>query len=157
MFPIAKLLPIAAGLALSLPTQGRAELRTVRLQRVLPARLGESSRTRISRIFKDVAVLYGFSGVAPRGPVAGAVLDRYFRSSGAAEAGTSRASGRLLAHFAEHAMVSARGSTDADQEAACRSDVCHFLDDRLSLRDHRMKSPDGRDVIDVLLRRLATL
>ena len=119
-------------IARSLVRAGHSAADAARLQRVLAARLGESSRARMSRIFKDVPVLYGFSGVAPLGPVAGAVLDRYFRSAGAAEVGSSRASARLLAHFADHAMVSARGITDTDQEAAYRSDVCPFVDDRLS-------------------------
>jgi hypothetical protein len=40
-----------------------------------------------------------------------------------------------------------------------RSDIAGIDEAKLaqSLRDHRMKSPDGRDVIDVLIRRLGTL
>lgn len=93
---------------------------------------GESSRERMRQVFKDVPVIYGFSSVAPLGPVAAATLSGYFRSNGAREIGQGHPSSRLLAHFAPYAMTATEGMTDRDPHAALRRDVCQFADDRLS-------------------------
>ena len=57
------------------------------------------------QIFKDVPVIYGFSSMAPLGPIAGSTLDRYFRATGAREIGKGRPSSRLLGHFAPFGMT----------------------------------------------------
>ena len=45
------------------------------------------------QIFKDVPVIYGFSSMAPLGPIAASTLSRYFRASGEREIGQGRPSG----------------------------------------------------------------
>ena len=47
--------------------------------RVLGAGHGESSRDRMRQMFKDVPVIYGFSSVAPLGPIAASTSSSYFR------------------------------------------------------------------------------
>jgi len=116
----------------SLVRDGHSRAEADRLLRSLNARHGESSRDRMRLVFKDVPAIYGFSSVAPLGPVAGAALNRYFQAAGPNEVAEGRTSARLLAHFAPHAMTAAKGMTDADQHAAMRHDVCQFADDRLS-------------------------
>ena len=93
---------------------------------------GESSRDRMRLVFKDVPVIYGFSSVAPLGPVAASTLSGYFRATGPGEIGQGRASSRLLQRFAPYAMTATRGMSDQDPNAAVRRDVCRFVDDRLS-------------------------
>ncbi len=100
--------------------------------RLLNAGHGESSRDRMRLVFENVPVIYGFSAVAPLGPIAAATLTSYFRARGAREIGQGRASAALLGQFAPHGMSVARGMTDADPHAAVRQDVCQFVDDRLS-------------------------
>jgi hypothetical protein len=80
------------------------------------------------RIFADVPVIYGFSASAPVGVAAAASLDRYF-TSGAAEVGSGRRSGRLLAAFARSGMTATRGAGDARGE---RREICPFFDERTS-------------------------
>ena len=58
--------------------------------RELNERYAQSNRDRMRSIFKDVPVIYGFSGKAPLGPTAGAVLDRYFQSGAAGDIGSGR-------------------------------------------------------------------
>jgi hypothetical protein len=82
-------------------------------------------------------VIYGFSSVAPLGPVAASMLERYFRSNGAGEIGQGRASSRLLGQFSPFAMTVTQGMTERDPHAAARHDVCQFADDRLSV-DNRL-------------------
>jgi hypothetical protein len=84
------------------------------------------------QVFTDVPVIYGFSSVAPLGPIAGSALGSYFRSQGAGEVGRGRASAGLLRQFAPFAMTTAAGMTDKDPHAAVRQDVCQFVDDRLT-------------------------
>jgi len=100
--------------------------------RALNAGHGESSRDRMRQVFKDVPVIYGFSSVAPLGPIAASNLSSYFRASGASEIGQGRASSRLLGQFAPFAMTVTPGMTDQDPHAAVRHDVCQFADERLS-------------------------
>jgi len=115
----------------SLVREGHSLKEAERQLRALNAGHGESSRDRMRQVFKDVPVIYGFSSVAPLGPVAAATLSGYFRSNGAREIGQGRASGRLLGHFGPYAMTVTQGMTDQDPHAAVRSDVCQFADDRL--------------------------
>jgi hypothetical protein len=100
--------------------------------RALNAGHGESSRDRMRQVFKGVPVIYGFSSVAPLGPVAAGVLDGHFRSRGAKAIGLGRASPGLLARFAPFSMSVAAGMTDNDPQAPVRESVCRFVDDRLS-------------------------
>ena len=100
--------------------------------RALNADHGESSRDRIRQVFRNVPVIYGFSAVAPLGPVAASTLDRFFRTNGAGDIGRGRTSGRLLAQFAPFGMSTTQGLTDKDPQAGVRRDVCQFVDDRLS-------------------------
>lgn len=93
---------------------------------------GQSSRDRMRLVFKDVPVIYGFSSVAPLGPIAGARLERYLQATGTGEIGRGRPSGRLLAQFAGHGLTATQGMTDRDPHADVRGDVCRFVDDRLS-------------------------
>src|ERR1700674_4227776 len=122
----------SAEIGRSLVRSGYSRADAERLSRALSARHGESSRDRMRLIFKDVPVIYGFSSVAPLGPTAASVLDRYFQSAGTREVGSGRASAKLLNQFAGHSLVVASGLSDSDPRTAYRQDVCHFGDDRLS-------------------------
>lgn len=108
---------------------GRADARLRQLG--IDAGAGESSRERMRRIFEDVPVIYGFSSVAPLGPVAGATLENYFREHGAREIGSGRASAGLLAHFAAFDLDAVRGHRSGDAGAQARDEICLFSDDRV--------------------------
>ena len=103
-----------------------------RLSRELGALHGESSKGRMQLIFRDVPEIYGFSSVAPLGPVAASLLNRYFQSAGVSEIGGGRANTRLVSQFAGHSMALSSGMTDKDPRIGYRNDVCQFADDRLS-------------------------
>jgi hypothetical protein len=102
--------------------------------RELNERHAESNRDRMRSIFKDVPVIYGFTGKAPLGHAAGPLLDRYFRAGAGSETeiGSGRASGALLGLFGPSSMTAASGLTDGELLAAHRQDACHFSDDRLT-------------------------
>jgi len=102
-----------------------------KLVRGLNARHGASAKDRIRQVFKDVPAIYGFSSVAPLGPVAADRLSRYFQG-GKGEVGTGRPNGRLISAFAMHNMTVARGISDAEPAAEVRRDVCQFVDGRMS-------------------------
>ena len=116
----------------SLVREGHSLREAERQLRLLNAGHGESSRDRMRQVFKDVPVIYGFSSVAPLGPIAASTLNGYFRANGAREIGQGRTSSRLLAQFAPFAMTATQGLTDQDPQAAVRRDVCQFADDRSS-------------------------
>ncbi len=116
----------------SLVREGHSLKEAERQLRALNAGHGESSRDRMRQVFKDVPVIYGFSSVAPLGPVAASTLNKYFRGSGTREVGSGRSSKSLLGHFAPFAMTVTQGMTDGDPHAAVRDDVCHFADDRVT-------------------------
>jgi len=116
----------------SLLREGLSLKAALQQQRSLNAGHGESSRDRMRQVFKDVPVIYGFSTLAPLGPVAASTLDGYFRRQGAREIGRGRASASLLQQFAPFGMSVAQGMTDKDPHADVRQDVCQFVDDRLS-------------------------
>ena len=122
----------SAEIVRSLVREGQTPADAARTARALDARHGDSARDRMRQVFKDVPVIYGFSSVAPLGPVAASTLSRYFQSTGPREIGTGQVSGRLLAHFGANAMAVTRGISDTDPHAAVRRDVCQFADDRLS-------------------------
>jgi hypothetical protein len=103
------------------------------------------------QIFPNVPVIYGFSSVAPLGPTAASILNRYFRSGGVHEVGSGRASARLLGHFRPHSMTVTAGLRDFEPRTVHRRDVCQFADDRLSPAQkldfvHRLM---GRDMAEV--------
>lgn len=102
-----------------------------KLVRALNARHGASAKDRIRRVFKDVPAIYGFSSVAPLGPVAAGTLSRYFQG-GRGEVGTGRPNGRLISTFAANGMTVTRGISDAEPAAEVRRDVCQFVDGRMS-------------------------
>jgi len=116
----------------SLARSGHSRAESERVARSLRLRHGESSRDRMRHAFKDVPAIYGFSSVAPLGPVAATILQRHLLSGGSSEVGSGRTSARLLGHFAAHAMVATGGSGSAGPLAAHGEDVCSFSDDRRS-------------------------
>lgn len=122
---------ISGEVARSYEREGSSPQDAARLARQLSQQRGESSRDRMRLLFKDVPVIYGFSSVAPLGPVAGSVLNNYFRRAGSSEIGKGRASSSLLRQFSSHSMVAARGIAAGDPLAPLRQDVCKFADDRL--------------------------
>lgn len=130
----------------SLVREGHSREEAQRQLRSLNAGHGESSRDRMRQVFKDVPVIYGFSSVAPLGPVAASTLDGYFRATGAREIGQRRPSSRLLGQFSPFAMSVTQGMTDQDPHAHVRRDVCQFVDDRLS-------DPQRLDFVHQLLQR----
>jgi hypothetical protein len=116
----------------SLVRSGHTRAEAEQLSHALSARHGESSRDRMRLIFRDVPAIYGFSSVAPLGPTAGSILNRYFQSTGTSEIGSGRPSARLLGQFSGHSLTVSSGVTDSDPRMAYRRDVCQFSDDRLS-------------------------
>ena len=122
----------SAEIGRSLARSGRTPAEAERLVSELNERHARSNRDRMRSIFKDVPVIYGFSGKAPLGPAAATVLDRYVQSGASAEFGSGRASTALLTLFAPASMTVAGGVSDAEPLAAYRQDACHFSDDRLS-------------------------
>ena len=116
----------------SLVREGRSLRDAQRQLQALNAEHGHSSRDRMRLVFKDVPAIYGFSSVAPLGPMAAASLNRFFQADGAREVGQGRPSRRLLTQFASHGLAVAQGMTDKDPHADVRRDVCQFVDDRLS-------------------------
>jgi hypothetical protein len=116
----------------SLVREGHSPAKARRQLQALTAAHGESSRDRMRQVFKDVPVIYGFSSLAPLGPIAASTLDRYFRATGAGEIGRGRRSSRLLGTFAPFSMSAAPGMTDKDPHIEARQDMCQFADDRSS-------------------------
>jgi hypothetical protein len=121
---------VTAEVVRSLVREGNSLKEATRQLHALNAGHGESSHTRMRQVFKDVPVIYGFSSVAPLGPIAAATLGGYFRSNGAREIGKGRTSRSLLAHFAPFGMTVTQGMTQSDPHAGVRADVCKFADDR---------------------------
>ncbi len=121
-----------AELVRRLVREGQSPKEAERQLRTLNAGHGESGRDRMRQVFKNVPVIYGFSSVAPLGPIAASTLSSYFRANGTKEIGQGRASSRLLGHFAAHSMTVTQGMTEQDPHAAVRRDVCRFADDRSS-------------------------
>jgi hypothetical protein len=122
----------SAEIVRSLVREGHSRKEAERQLQSLSAGHGQSSRDRMRQVFKDVPVIYGFSSVAPLGPIAASTLSGYFRTNGAREIGQGHPSSRLLAQFASYAMTVTEGMTDRDPYASVRRDVCQFTDDRLS-------------------------
>lgn len=122
----------SAEIVRSLVREGHSRKDAEEHLKALNASHAESARDRMRLVFKDVPVIYGFSSVAPLGPVAAASLNRYFAGGGAREIGLGRPSARLLARFEPFGMTVTQGMRDQDPLAEVRDDVCHFADERLS-------------------------
>ncbi len=116
----------------SLVRAGRSQAEAEHLARALDQRHGESNRDGMRRIFMNVPVIYGFSSLAPLGPTAAMLLNRYFESAPVAAVGSGRANPKLLSHFAVNSMTVTSGVSDSDPQAAYRREVCQFVDDRLT-------------------------
>ncbi|MBK9605721.1 MAG: hypothetical protein IPO58_04575 [Betaproteobacteria bacterium] len=122
----------AAEIARNLVRSGHPRADAERAAQALNQRYGESNRDAMRRIFTNVPVIYGFSSLAPLGPVAGGLLSRYFQTAPAGEIGSGRASPALLKQFAPSSMIAVSGLRDAEPRAESRGEVCQFLDDRNS-------------------------
>jgi hypothetical protein len=121
-----------AEIAHLLVQSGYAQADAQRLGHALNIRYADSSRDRMRHIFKDVPAIYGFSSVAPLGPVAATYLDRYLRAGGARDVASGRPDPRITGYFPGHSLTVTRGLRDGDADADFRADVCRFVDDRLS-------------------------
>ena len=121
-----------AEIARLLVQSGHTQADAQRLAHALNIRYADSSRERMRHIFKDVPAIYGFSSVAPLGPVAATYLDRYLRAGGARDVASGRPDPRITGYFSGHSLTVTRGLRDRDADADFRADVCRFVDDRLS-------------------------
>jgi hypothetical protein len=119
-------------IARTLLQSGHSPSEAARIARGMSARFADSSRDRMRHVFRNVPAIFGFSSVAPLGPVAATYLDRYFQSGGARELAAGKPSAKLLAYFPGKSLTFTRGSIDSDPDAGFRRDVCQFLDDRVS-------------------------
>lgn len=109
---------------------GMAPSEAQRIAQKTTARHGESNRDVMRRVFMNVPAIYGFSAVAPLGPVSGNIIDRYFRASGTKGFGTGNGGRGMVGAFAAHGMAVVPGLRSSDPQAAYRTDVCRFADDR---------------------------
>jgi len=140
-------------IARTLVQSGHSPAEAERLARQMSPRFADSSRDRMRHIFRNVPAIYGFSSVAPLGPLAATYLDRYFQAGGVHEVATGKPTAKLLAYFPGHSLTLTRGSIDADPDAGFRRDVCQFLDERLSpvQRAQFVHALLGRDMAEVRL------
>ncbi len=129
----------AGEIARTLARSGHVPGEAQRLAAALREAHGESHREVMRRIFANVPAIYGFSAVAPLGPVAGPLLRRYFRASGGAEIGNGRLHERLLATFAAHGMTMTPGLRAGDRGAEYREDVCRLIDEH-STAAHKLRT-----------------
>jgi hypothetical protein len=116
----------------SLVREGHSPKEAKRQLQSLSAAHGESSRDRMRQLFNDVPVIYGFSSVAPVGPIAASMLSRYFRANGVRQVASGRPSASLLGGFAPFGLSVTDGLIDDEPQAAARHDMCQFADDRVS-------------------------
>jgi len=86
--------------ARSLVRSGMSPADASRVARGLDSRHAESSRDHMRRIFTNVPAIYGFTKLAPLGPTAATLLNKYFDQAAVAEVGRGRADPKLLAQFA---------------------------------------------------------
>jgi len=114
----------------SLLRAGHNKADAERIARGLADRYSESNRDVMRRVFINTPAIYGFSSVAPLGPIAGGLLNRYFQG-GRGEFGTGRVNQRLLSNFSAHSLAVTSGIRDSDASAAAyRAEVCRFVDER---------------------------
>src|SRR6187397_1971178 len=91
------------------------------------------------RLFAGVPAIYGFSGPAPVGATAAALLNRYFAPGAQHEIASGRPSSRLLGAFSRNSMVSIPGLTERDPRMANRHQVCQFYDERQGVAQKLLK------------------
>jgi len=115
----------------SLVRSGMPAADASRVARALDERHGESSRDHMRRIFTNVPAIYGFTKLAPLGPTAATLLNKYFDQASPAEFGGGRQDPKLLAQFASSTMVVAGGMTESDPDAQFRRESCQFVDERI--------------------------
>ena len=115
----------------SLIRSGYSPADAQRLARALDRRHAETSRDHMRRIFTNVPAIYGFSRLAPLGPTAATLLNRYFDQASLSDVGSGRPNPKLLGQFAASTMVVAGGMTEADPDAEFRRESCRFVDDRV--------------------------
>lgn len=103
--------------------------------------LGSSFRETQRRTFSGVPRIYGFASVAPSGPHAAPLLERYFDLQGdyrryleAAGRSTAR-NAALAAAFRDTAMVQVAGLTPGEPAAADREQICALYDDGRSVAE----------------------
>jgi hypothetical protein len=118
--------------ARSLLRSGLSPADAERLVRELDAQHADSSRDHMRRIFPNVPAIYGFSRLAPLGPTAASLLNKYFDQTPVAEFGSGRSDAKLLGQFAASTMVVASGMTESDPDAQFRRETCQFVDERVS-------------------------
>ena len=111
------------------------------------AAYGESSRSRMRRIFAGVPAIYGFSSSAPVGPTAAMLLNRTFDAGGQSAFATGRPNAALLRSFKANSMTWASG---LPRDATERRRMCPIFDDRLGpsqkLRAlHRLATDGGTE------------
>jgi hypothetical protein len=121
----------SAEIARTLVQAGQSPADAERVSRALYERFGETNRDRMRRIFANVPVIYGFSSVAPLGPTASGLLNRYFQSASSSEFANGRVSQKLLGAFSAHSMTATNGVVDSSQQTSYRREVCQFFDERL--------------------------
>ena len=120
-----------------------------------PARLpgadqgrAESSRDRMRQVFAGVPLIYGFSSMAPLGPLAAESLERWLRSGGSAQVGSGRPSAALQEAFGGRSLTAVRGLQPGDGTlATARAHMCSLEDDDRPLADrvsaaHRLLQRD---------------
>ena len=130
--PVKSAMPeIVRGLVRAGATRAEAE----RSARTLSVRHTEASRDLMRRLFANVPVIYGFSSLAPLGPVAGPLLRRHFEGCADEPVGSGRVSARLLKLFGPSSMVATTGQADDEPGAAFRGEVCGYYDDRRGADD----------------------
>jgi hypothetical protein len=112
--------------------EGHDKMDAAQLAKRLGLQRGESSRDRMRIVFPQVPVIYGFSSVAPLGPVAAVSLNRYFQSNGAGEVAKGHTSAGLLRAFAHQNMTATRGMGNDPSLAPLRGDICSFADDGMT-------------------------
>jgi hypothetical protein len=116
----------------SLVRSGMSMADAARVARALDYQHAESSRDHMRRIFTNVPAIYGFTKLAPLGPTAAALLNKYFDQAPVAEFGSGRSDSKLLAQFAASTMVVASGMTASDPDVQFRRETCQFVDDRIA-------------------------
>jgi hypothetical protein len=82
------------------------------------------------RLFANVPSIYGFSGAAPVGATAAALLSKYFSASPGNLIGTGQANPALLRQFSFNRMTVVSGVREGEAGSDYRRDVCQFYDER---------------------------
>ena len=116
----------------SLVRAGRSVADAGRMSRELGTLHAESNREVMRRIFVNVPAIYGFSSVAPLGPLSASLLNRAFQSGSSPQIGSGHANRTLLGAFAANSMTLVQGMTASDPRTRYRGEVCRFVDERLS-------------------------